>query len=233
MISLKELESVFTSWRGNYRGSAEVPTIARLLDAGYVSLTVETFDHSRRDVEAWLDTMKTAGMTGSNETRHHLFLKLVGAWFLDYHGHEMPKEPIPESPEGVPLFRYTGECYESNHRVGSRAHHEADVVCQCEDATTILEVGYTPAIRFLRSLGYGRSDLDGHPVTPEFFRREDASFKEFCVLPYGESPREGAVNVYCFEPADELPEPDKSEYYGREAERLSDALKIDDESFGY
>lgn len=233
--SLEELESVFTKWSGNSRGSPHVPTIARLLDAGYVSLRIETFDYSRRDVEAWLDSMKLAGMTGSNESRHHLFLKLVGAWFLDYHGHEMPKEPIPDSPENVPLYRYSGECYESRHRVGSRSHHEADVVCQCADGTTILEVGYTPAIRFLKSLGYGRSDLNDHPVTPEFFRREEASVEEFCVIPYRVfAERDGAVRVYCFQPTDSLPDPDKGRYYSRETEILEDVLAIDaDEELGY
>lgn len=223
-LSLRELEKVFTSWQGNSPGSPGVRAIKRMIEAGYLSVERETFDHSRRDIDAWVSAHRQPGMHGSNETHQHVELKLIGAWFLEFFGHEMEKEPLREKRDGVPLFQYSGDCFESRRRVSSRSHHQADVVCHCEDHTSIVEAGYTPARRFLKSVGYARDDADDYPVTPEWFRREEESFETFYVIPYGQKGPEGTVEVYGFSATDEIPEPKKSEYYQRQARMLENIV---------
>lgn len=187
-------------------GGGETPkhvAVEHLIRLGYLTFVRDTYP--RREIPSgWLaDHKKIPGNTDA-ETDRHVRMKIHGARYLRGMGHDVDTRPVP-NPSSHHLSAFA--CFEE-----PRPEFTADVVCGCEDCTTIVEAGYTPPQRLLKAFGYSfgldeDACLRQDEHNPICARTRNYSVDGFYTIPY-ETGSVDRVEVYKFEPTEEMPEAD-------------------------
>jgi len=210
--TLDRLTNVLERMRGSGGPLPAHRALRRLVQLDYLKFEKEEYEYGTMDSE-WVNAHDIDGNMSSRESNHHLQLKVYGARYLSRLGHNLSKQPIPNSTRSGKLFVYN--CFEER---GTVAPFVADVACKCESDEVILECGCTPADRALSAFGYGvvrdaddaREEDSDNPFSVRMYdRKVDALY----LIPY-DSGGEQSLTVYKFGPTSSLPDANPG-YLGR------------------
>jgi len=196
------LTTALEPFRGDSSERPKHVAVEHLIRLGYI--TFETDTYPKREIPAgWITDHKKVPGNTDTETDDHVRLKIHGARYLRGTGHEVDTQPI-SNPSSNHLSAFS--CFEE-----SRPEFTADVVCSCDDCTTVVEAGYTPPQRLLTAFGYSfgldeDACLKQDEHNPISARTRDYYADGFYTIPYGGS--SDRVEVYKFEPTEKMPEAD-------------------------